>query len=84
MPAQPVDHPGALADDLIAVVAEHADLQRLLVGERHRETLEPVAQDRQRDRASVDRVALSGLTGDLARPSSHRSRHPDHPFPGSD
>ena len=30
VPAQPVDHPGALADDLIAIVAQDADLHRVM------------------------------------------------------
>jgi hypothetical protein len=84
VPAQPVDHPGALADDLVAVVAQHPDLQRVLVGERHREAVAPVSDARQRDRACVDRIRLPRLAGDLARLAGHRRRHPDHPFTGRD
>jgi hypothetical protein len=46
VPAQPVDHPGALADDLIAVIGQHPNLQRMLIGERHREALHPVSDHR--------------------------------------
>ena len=84
MPAQPVDHPGALGDDLIAVIAQHADLQRVLVGERHREALDPVAHHGQRDSARVDRIGLPGLARDLAGLAGHRGRHADHPLASGD
>ena len=56
VPAQPVDHPGSFADDLIAIVTEHADLHRVLVAERMREALDPVAHHGQRHRARVDQI----------------------------
>jgi hypothetical protein len=61
MPAQPVNQAGAFADDLIAIVAEHSDLHGVLIGERDREAVDPVTNDRERDRARVDRMGLSGL-----------------------
>jgi hypothetical protein len=37
MPAQPIDVPDALVDELVAVVGQHPDLVRLFVEERDRQ-----------------------------------------------
>jgi hypothetical protein len=58
MRAQPVDHPGALADQLVAIVVEDPDLHRLLVTERGREALDPIADRDQRDPPRVDSIRL--------------------------
>jgi hypothetical protein len=84
VPAQPADHPGSFADDLVAIVAQDTDLHRVGVGERHGEAVDTVTHDRQRDRACVDRVRLPRRPGDLAGLAGHRGRHPDHPLTGGD
>jgi hypothetical protein len=84
VPAQPVDHPGSFADDLIAIVTEHADLDRVLVAERLREALDPVTHHGQRHCARVDRIRLSRMPRDPPRLAGHRGRDPDHPLAGSD
>ena len=50
MPSQPVDQPDALVHQLIAVIAEHPDLMRLLVQVRDRQPFNPFPDRRQRDR----------------------------------
>ena len=59
MPAQPVDRAGALGDELVAIVAEQADLHRLLVEERGREPLDTVSDRGAGDRERVDRDPTS-------------------------
>ena len=54
MPAQPVHGPGPLRDQVAAVIEQQPDLHRLLVQERDRELLDPVLDDRARDRQRVD------------------------------
>jgi hypothetical protein len=58
MPPQPVDQPGALAHQLIAVITEHPDLMGLLIQERNRQVLNSFADRCQRDRPGIDRVRL--------------------------
>src|SRR5206468_3392767 len=41
VPAQPVDHLGALGDQLVAIVGDHPDLHRPLVEMRHGQLIEP-------------------------------------------
>ena len=61
MPAQPVHRPRALGDKVASVIAEQANLHRLLVQIRDRELLDPVPDDRERDRERVDLVRLPRL-----------------------
>jgi hypothetical protein len=55
-PTQPVDQPIAFVHQLIAVIAQHPDLVRLLIKERDRQMLDTFADRGQRDRSRVDRV----------------------------
>jgi hypothetical protein len=79
-----VDQPDALAHQLIAVIAEHPDLMRLLVQERDRQTLNPFPDRRQRDRPRVDRVGLPGRPGRFARLARQRGCDPNHPLPSTE
>ena len=84
VPAQPVDQPDALVHQLIAVIAQHPDLMRLLIKERDRQVLNTFADRGQRDRARVDRIRLPRCPGRLARLAGQRWRDTDHPLPGAE
>jgi hypothetical protein len=54
MPPQTVHRPGALGDKVVTVIAEETDVHRPLVEIRDRELLDPVLDDRARDRERID------------------------------
>jgi hypothetical protein len=66
MPPQPIDRPGPLGDEIIAVIEQKADLHRPLVQKRDREPLDAVLDDRPGDRERVDLVGLARLALALA------------------
>jgi hypothetical protein len=84
MPAQPVDQPDALVHQLIAVIAQHADLVRLLIEERDRQSLDPFADRGQADRFRVDRIGLPRCPRRFARRAGQRRRDPEHPLARSE
>ena len=67
VPAQPVDQPGALGDEDLAVVAQQPDLDSLLVEEGSGESLDSLAQHRAGDRSRVDLIGLPDLAFAAAR-----------------
>jgi hypothetical protein len=56
MPPQPIDRPGSLGDEIVAVIEQQADLHRPLVQIRDREPLDAILDDRSGDRERVDLV----------------------------
>ena len=77
VPAQAVDDACALGHEVLAVVAQQADLQRTLVQKRRREAVDPFAQNGAGDRPRIDLVGLAGLT--LATPrGAHQLRRHAH------
>jgi transposase len=76
MPAQPVDRPGALGDQIAAVIEQQPDLHRLLVQIRDWEPLDPVLDHRTRDRKRVDLIGLARLALALARGAHPVRRDP--------
>ena len=82
MPAQAVDDPRALGDQVGAVVEEEADVHRLLVQIRDRELLDPVLDDRAAHGERVDLIGLAGLAFALARGAHAMRRDPDYPLAG--
>jgi hypothetical protein len=79
-PAEPADHPGALGDEVIAVVGEPPDLQRRPAEPGGGQPL--LAQRGPRDRQRVDRVGLAALAAPLADSGHQLRRHEHHLFPG--
>jgi hypothetical protein len=77
VPTQPVDDPGALGHQVLAVIAQQADLQRTLVQKRFREAVDPFAQHGAGDRSRIDLVGLAGLTLAAAR-DAHQLRWNAH------
>jgi hypothetical protein len=80
VPPESVSEPGALADELIAIVGQHPDLHRLLVQERSREALHTLPERRAGDRRRVDRIGLPRLAATAPRAVGQRRRHPDDPL----
>ena len=72
VPTQPVREAAAFGHDLVAVVVEDADLERLLVQVRDRERVDPFSERGARDRGRVDRIGLPRLAycppGGLGQP----------------
>jgi hypothetical protein len=61
VPTQPVRQAAAFGHDLVAVVVEDADLERLLVQVRDRERFGPFSERGAGDRGRVDRIGLPRL-----------------------
>jgi hypothetical protein len=59
VPAQPVDHPSALGDQLVAIVGQHPDLHRMLIEIGGGQLIDPDADRGQRDRGRVDQIRLA-------------------------
>ena len=72
--------PGALADELIAVVAQHPDLDAPARPGTRPGALDPFADRGQRDRARVDRVGLPRLAYRPPRGLGQSRRDPDDPL----
>ena len=79
MPAQPVDVPDALVDELVAVVGQDPDLIRLLVQKRDWQRVDPFSERGSRDRGRVDRVRLPGFAHRPSRGLSQPRRDPHDP-----
>jgi hypothetical protein len=84
MPAQPVLHPGALGDEILAVIGEQPDLHRALIEVRGGKALHAVLDHRPGDRERVDLIRLARLA--LPAPgSTHPVRSDaDDQLPGRD
>jgi hypothetical protein len=83
VPPQAVHGPGALSDEIVAVIEQRTDLHRLLVQIRDRELLETVLDDRSGDRERVDLLRLARLALPFAG-SAHPLRRDAHdPFPAA-
>ena len=80
MPPQPVHDPGPLGDEIVAVVEQQADLHRRLVQIGDRELLDPVLNDRTRDRQRIDLIGLARLALPLAGSSHPVRSDPDDPL----
>ena len=61
MPAQAVDDPRALGDQVSSMIEEETDLHRLLVQIRDRELLDAVLHDGPGDGERVDLIGLAGF-----------------------
>jgi hypothetical protein len=77
VPPQPVREAAAFADDLVAVVVEDSDIERLLVQVRDRERVDPFSERGAGDRGRVDRIGLSRLAHRLAGCLGQARRNPD-------
>jgi hypothetical protein len=73
VPAQPVDQPGALGNEDLAVIAQQPDLDSLLIEEGSRESLDPLAQHGAGNRSRIDLVGLPDLAFAAAR-GAHQLR----------
>ena len=81
MPAQPIGQAGAFTDDLVAVVVQRPDLERLLVQVRDRERVNAFPERRASDRGGIDRIGLSRLAHGPPGGLSQSRRDPDHSLP---
>ena len=83
VPTQPVRQTTAFGDDLVAVVVEGPDFERLLVQVRDRERVDPFSECGAGDRGRVDRIGLPRLAhcppGCLGQPR----RDPDYSIAAS-
>jgi hypothetical protein len=84
MPAQPVLDPGALGDQVLAVVAEQPDLHRLLVEVGGGKALDAVLDHGPGDRERVDLVRLARLALAAAGGAHPLWRHAHDPLAGRD
>src|SRR5687767_4286131 len=84
MPAQPVLHPGALGDEILAVIGEQADLHRCLIEVGGGEALNAVLDHRPRNRERVDLVRLARLALPSPRGAHPVRRHAHDPLTGRD
>jgi hypothetical protein len=83
MPPQPIDRPGPLGDEIIAVIEQKPDLHRPLVQIHDREPLDAILDDRSGDRERVDLVGLARLARALARGAHPPRRDADDPLADS-
>ena len=80
MPAQPTLLVGAVGDEIVVVVEQQPDLQRVVVQMRGGQPLDALAQRRPGDRQRVDRVALAPLAGAPAGAGHQGRRDPHDPL----
>ena len=78
MPAQALDVPRPLGDEILAMVDEQAELALGAVERRDRQV--GLAEDRLGDGIRIDRVALAGLAHRAADTGHELGRHPDDRF----
>jgi hypothetical protein len=84
MPPQPADQTDAFVDQLIAVIGQDPDLERLLIEERDRQRVDPFPERGASDRGRVDRIGLPRLAHRPPRALREPGRHPDHPITARD
>jgi hypothetical protein len=77
VPPKAVDDPGALGHEVVAVVAQQADLERLAIENGGWKALDPFAQNGARDSPRIDLIRLARLA--LAAPRrTHQPRRNAH------
>ncbi len=81
MPPQPVLDTGALADEVLAMVKQQLDLERLLVQPGARQRVDTFTNGCPSDAESVDVIRLAALARDAASARHQLRRDTNDPLP---
>ena len=84
MPAQTADLPGALGDEISAMIVQQADLQSTLVKERRGEALNSLSDNSASHGPGVDLIRLTMLAFAAPCLAHHPRRDANNPLTRSD